>query len=307
MSASVIVGIHGLANKPEKPVLAEWWQSSIIEGLHKNENAADLPFDFELAYWANRLYKHPLHNDEAFHFDKLYNDEPYVEAVANTLKTKKDNFLDDLASKAFDLSGETLDLLKEKFGVNSAADAFLGKLLKDLNLYYQDQEKRTVLRDDLSQLLLSIQGSRIMIVAHSMGTIIAYDALTLLGQSNPDFEVDHFVTIGSPLGLPHVKGKIMEEFTHRGDAEERVRTPSVVKKRWVNFADRKDPVALDVHLGDDYGENKENVKCEDDLVHNDYRIKKRGENDFERNHHKSYGYLRTPEFSNLIKDFLSNT
>ena len=32
----IIVGIHGLANKPEKDVLAEWWVKSIREGLAKN-------------------------------------------------------------------------------------------------------------------------------------------------------------------------------------------------------------------------------------------------------------------------------
>ena len=143
-------------------------------------------------------------------------------------------------------------------------------------------------------------GRRIMLVAHSMGSIIAYDVLTLLGQSDPGFEVDHFVTIGSPLGLPHVRNKIVQEFTHRGDKEDRVRTPTVVKNRWVNFADRKDPVALDVHLGDDYGENAGGVACEDDLVHNDYRVT----DEKDRNRHKSYGYLRTPEFSALVKGFL---
>ncbi len=305
MGKPLVIGIHGLANKPEESELAGWWRSSIAEGLLKNQNAPDLKFDFELVYWADRLYKNHLHNDEAFYYDQLYNEEPYVEATAGTLKSNKDGFLDEVAAAAFDLGGETLDFLKARFGVNSLADAFLGKLLKDLNLYYEDEEKRAVLRDDLEQKLLAAPGRKIMLVAHSMGTIIAYDVLTLLGQSDPDFEIDHFVTIGSPLGLPHVKGKIIEEFTHRGDEDERVRTPSVVKKRWVNFADRKDPVALDVKLRDDYKKNKENVRCEDDLVFNDYRIKKRGKAEIDRNHHKSYGYLRTPEFSALLKRFVS--
>ena len=94
-----------------------------------------------------------------------------------------------------------------------------------------------------------------MLIAHSMGTIIAYDVLREIGHAknstyDPDFELAHFMTIGSPLGLPHVKAKILKE---RGYAP--VRTPSVVTERWVNYADRKDPVALDVHLRDDYAEN----------------------------------------------------
>lgn len=306
MSKPTIIGIHGLANKPEKNELAKWWKASILEGLRKNQNAADLEFEFEMVYWANHLYKNHLHNDEAFHFDQLYNDEPYVVAVKNTLKSKKDGLLEEFAAAAFDLGGETLDFLKAKFGIDSLADSVLGKLLKDLNLYYQNEKLRNILRMELSDALLTNHDRKIMIVAHSMGTIIAYDVLTLLGQSNPEFKIDHFVSIGSPLGLPHVKGKIIEEFTHRGNENERVRTPSVVINRWVNFADRKDPVALDVHLGNDFGPNRLGVRCEDDLVNNDYRIKKHGKSEFDRNHHKSYGYVRTPEFSALVKNFLSN-
>jgi len=301
----IVIGIHGLANKPEPGVLKEWWKASISEGVAKNENIANPNFDFEMVYWANHLYKNPLHDDANFDFDELYNSEPYVEAVPGTLKSKDDGLLDDIAIGAFDIGGGVLDFMKKRLGINRTADAVLGSLLKDLNLYYDDANKRTALRNELKTVLLAASNRKIMLVAHSMGTIIAYDVLTLLGQTNPEFEIDHFVTIGSPLGLPHVKGKIVEEFVHRGEKErDRIRTPSVVKTRWVNFADRKDPVALDVHLSDDYLEHH-GVQCTDDLVHNDYRIKKPGDDEPDRNHHKSYGYLRTPEISAVIKGFLT--
>ena len=307
MTAPLVIGIHGLANKPEKAVLKKWWRQAIEEGLRKNQNDSDAEFDFEMVYWADQLYVNSMHQKQDFYFDQQFNDEPYVEAAKGTLKFRKDGFFDSLAAKTFDLTGETLDLLKSRFGFDSLADALLGKLLKDLNLYYQNEDKKIGLRDTLKAALLAHPDRKIMLVAHSMGSIIAYDVLTLLGQTDPEFKVDHFVTIGSPLGLPHVKGKIVEEFTHRGTANERVRTPSVVTNKWVNFADRKDPVALDVHLRDDYGANRDEIQCEDDLVHNDYRIKKRGKDEAVRNHHKSYGYLRTPEFSELLKSFLSDT
>ncbi len=31
----VIVGIHGLANKPKKDILTDWWEKSIKERLNK--------------------------------------------------------------------------------------------------------------------------------------------------------------------------------------------------------------------------------------------------------------------------------
>lgn len=304
MTKTLIIGVHGLANKPPAPELSEWWLKSIKEGLLKNETISEPQFDFEMIYWADQLYKEPLHRDENFHFDQLFNTEPYEEAVKGSLKTRKARFLDAVAAKSFDLTGETLDILKSRFGFNSLADALLGKLLKDLNLYYENERIRTGLRGMLTEAFLAHKDRKVMIVAHSMGSIIAYDVLTLLGQSHPDYEVDHFVTIGSPLGLPHVKAKIIEEFKHRGSEGERVRTPSVVKQRWINYADRKDSVALDVRLADDFGKNRSGILCEDDLVYNDYRVKKLGDDQPSRNHHKSYGYLRTPEFSKLVKEFI---
>jgi hypothetical protein len=48
-----------------------------------------------------------------------------------------------------------------------------------------------------------------------------------------------------------------------------VRTPSIVAQ-WSNFADRRDPVAVDTHLADDYDENAQGVTVRDQLVLNTY-------------------------------------
>jgi hypothetical protein len=43
-----------------------------------------------------------------------------------------------------------------------------------------------------------------------MGSIVAYDVLRLIGDERPDFTIEHLVTIGSPLGLPYVRRKIIQ-------------------------------------------------------------------------------------------------
>ena len=110
-----------------------------------------------------------------------------------------------------------------------------------------------------------------------------------------------------------MKGKIIEERGYDKKAPKRVRTPSIVSQSWTNFADRLDPVALDSHLSDDYSENGKGIRVQDDLVLNDYRKPTKGKSgtmEMERdpegknNHHKSYGYLRTPELSELVKGFI---
>ena len=32
--ARVIIGVHGLGNKPDKDTLYEWWRLSMMEGIH---------------------------------------------------------------------------------------------------------------------------------------------------------------------------------------------------------------------------------------------------------------------------------
>ena len=44
------------------------------------------------------------------------------------------------------------------------------------------------------------------------------------------------------------------------------------------------------------------VRVKDDIVINDYRAPGQEK----RNHHKSYGYLRTPELSHLVAEFLAS-
>ncbi len=305
--AKVIIGIHGLSNKPARAIQAQWWIDSIKEGCRKNCNL-DLDFSFVDVYWADLLYKNPLHQLPEFSFDSLYDDEPYLPAEAGALKKYKEGFMDGLRAGAQSLLGGALDAAKSTLGMDQAADFVLQQKLKDLAFYYDPARRikdrkgklrvaREVLQEDLDQTLVSNQGHDIMLIAHSMGSIIAYDVLRKLGSRKPDpgVRVSHFVTIGSPLGLPHVKLNIEKINTH----DPRVRTPTIVTRSWINFADRKDPVAFDTHLSDDYGPNSGGVAVKDDLILNDY------EANGKPNHHKLFGYLRAPEVSEHIRDFLS--
>lgn len=308
----VVLGIHGLANKPMREELESWWRQSILEGL-ANIQAAHTDLDYRAVYWADLLYKQQQHNDEDFGFDALYNTEPYRKAKPGELVEYREGFGSWLRAAALDVGGTGLDVMKRHLGMSRFADWALGKIAKDLAFYYddsrqildRDQTKRRakeVLRDELKAAIREehAKGSEIMVVAHSMGSIIAYDALRDIGnEDGNNVAVPHFITIGSPLGLPHVKGKIIEE---RG-YDPRVRTPSIVTQSWTNFADRKDPVALDSRLRDDYAANRHDVRVRDDEVANDYHT---GEGDSrDENHHKSYGYLRTPEVSKCIAQFLA--
>jgi hypothetical protein len=305
-----IIGIHGLANKSPKPTLRRWWYDSIREGLRLNQGMADPSFKFEMVYWADLLYKYPLHDDADYGFDKLYNGQPYYGASKSALKKYDDGWFDRVRAEATEIAGKGLEAVKETFGVSRLADSLLERVLKDLAYYWdptkkirdRDNRRHTVhkvLDDECSNALIKHRDDEIMLISHSMGTIISYNVLREIGKTDRGFNLPYYVTIGSPLGLSHVKHRTKED-------RKEARSPSIVTERWVNLSDKRDPVAFDTHLRDDYGPNALGVRVVDDLVLNDYDYEKHQGHASKPNPHKSYGYLRTPEMSQIIAEFLAS-
>jgi len=91
--SGVIVGIHGLANKPEKALLSQWWEQSIREGL-ANIGVHNADFEFIMVYWADLLYKHHQHQDHDLDFDILYLNEPYIPAEPGALKEYREGWFE---------------------------------------------------------------------------------------------------------------------------------------------------------------------------------------------------------------------
>ncbi len=285
---AVVIGIHGLANKPPVADKPGYWQKALIEGLKRNcgKTTDYLPFDF--VYWADLRYPAPipfLDNPEPYYPDR--GSDPFPD-----YRTSKWSQIINVATR---IAGDEVDFLDLHTGVTRAGDFVLERVLTDLGAYYSDEVFRNEVRGRLTDKLKQYKGSRIMLIGHSMGSIIGYDVLRILGRDDPQFRVDHFVTIGAPLGLPHVKFKISQE-------NDLVRTPSVVG-RWTNFADRRDVVAVEAKLADDYEPNDQGVKVADVPVINAYRSPLDRYPPDRPNYHKSYGYLRTPEMSNVVRAF----
>ena len=140
------------------------------------------------------------------------------------------------------------------------------------------------------------KGYEILILAHSMGSIIAFDVLTFL---RPETPIHTFVTIGSPLGLPVVVSKIASEYKKKTNGKTLMATPPGVQKNWFNLADISDNVALNYKLNDDFSPNTHGVAPIDFLVVNDYEIQNK------RNPHKSFGYLRSSEMSAIVNEFIA--
>jgi hypothetical protein len=140
-------------------------------------------------------------------------------------------------------------------------------------------------------------GDRLLLVGHSMGSIIAYDALWELHHvEGIEHCVDCLLTIGSPLGMRYVQKRL------NGSKEPHpCRYPGNIRS-WVNISARGDLVALDPSLGNDFGEMVArryigSIDDRSDCIFNYYR------DDRGLNVHKSYGYLVNPVVGQVITDW----
>jgi hypothetical protein len=146
--------------------------------------------------------------------------------------------------------------------------------------------RATTIRAMLKQVLRQAwqDGERVLLIGHSLGSVIAYDTLWELSRSEPvGLKVDLFMTLGSPLGSRFINRRIC------GAAyplEERY--PSNIRQ-WANFSARAEMTSLHPELLPFFREMLdlgllESLTDEVDL-YNYFR------GDLGLNVHKSYGYL----------------
>jgi len=89
-----------------------------------------------------------------------------------------------------------------------------------------------------------------VVVAHSLGSVVAYEALC----ARPDWSVRGLVTLGSPLGIRNVILDRLQPAPQRVARSWRGTWPPQLTS-WANIADRADFVALVKRLGPVFGEN----------------------------------------------------
>ncbi|GAA2275618.1 hypothetical protein GCM10009853_032190 [Glycomyces scopariae] len=115
-----------------------------------------------------------------------------------------------------------------------------------------------------------------VVIAHSLGSVAAYEALHLATQPIP-----HFITLGSPLGLPAVSYGHLD----LPRSTKRPRWPLVVQ-RWTNLRSRRDPFA---------------IRGLQTLFEAGSNIEEHTVNSFGRNPHRLTGYLESTEFITALR------
>jgi hypothetical protein len=155
------------------------------------------------------------------------------------------------------------------------------------------------IREGLAAVLMppAERGDRIMVLAHSFGSVIAYDTLWQLAhEDRSPVRIDLLVTLGSPLSTRfvrrHVKG------AHLAGPK---RYPNNIR-RWCNFAAKGEHVAFHPRLRPLFSEMIELGLVEDIEdridIYNHFHTEKG------INPHKSYGYLAHTEVGKVVGDWV---
>lgn len=296
----VIIVIHGLDNKPPSWLLRYWSAKAIREGL-RNIGRSRFFFKVKLVYWADILHPVPLSPFVSDKKSPRYIENPYVKGerhiIRNEPGSRKLRILDKVSS-ALDavFLGKKGIINLEKF-----TDALMKRIFRDVDDYFNSilASNHARVRDEICErlrsMLLRYADREIMLVSHSMGTVISYDVLSRYD----DTRADRFITIGSPLGLPFIMNKIMNDPAKKKKSRSSLRTPDNVMKSWHNMADPDDRIALVYKLAGKFKPNRKKIAPVDMLIENNYIYEKK------RNPHNLFGYLRTPEIARLFDEFLS--
>ncbi|MTD53603.1 serine peptidase [Amycolatopsis pithecellobii] len=112
----------------------------------------------------------------------------------------------------------------------SAARLFAMTFSRELNTYLSDRHAREAARLAVADAIGALRPD--VVVAHSLGSIVAYE--TLWAHQNHDVRL--FVTLGSPLAMPGVVADRLEP------CDENRKPPRVA--HWINIADPGDIAAV---------------------------------------------------------------
>jgi len=300
-----IIYIHGRDYKPDKQKLLNNWQDALRYGIKRDfgEDTLEL-FDSvyqDMSYYGDTsnqfLSKHKepyqkYHDiddrkQSLFHLKK-YKSEEFNKENYNKLRGKSfiPKFLADLISPflyfiglgKFIVSKSAIDM-KEYWREDSDFSIKVSQPLKDMLL--------ASLKDD----------KNILLISHSLGTMIAYDLLWEFSYLNEhtklkEKKLNTFITLGSPLGDETAKK------TLRGrDVSEESSYPNNISK-WYNIAAEDDYIAHDQTISDEF-KSLNNIK---DI--RNYNLSLRyGKS----NPHHATGYLISPELVKIVVDWLKES
>jgi hypothetical protein len=234
----IVVYVHGNGNKVREELLKRQWDVALF--------GRDVGAASRMAYWAPLLHPVPLPDPEFDEAEQLAGPEPeaLVEAATEAAPPELEAYAREMAYTAEALvDGEQLEataaaaLPLPREARTRAFEQLVKVTFKDVHAYFfrdYAERMRAVVRAAIAGI-----DEPFVVVAHSLGTIIAYDVLR--EEASSPHEVPLLVTVGSPLGVKEIQDLVARP----------LEVPACVRA-WLNASDFRDIVALDHTLRPEY-------------------------------------------------------
>lgn len=241
---AAVVGVHGIAQQYKGPHhLASTWLPSLQDGVHfaGGELTAD---DFAMAFYGN-LFRQPrtpsagvpgltaadLDDGDTELLELCWREaariDPAVPAPADATMARTPRAVQ-----------RALNALSQSSFFSGIGERTLVGVLKQVQLYFNNPHVRARALRSLED---AVTGDTRVLIGHSLGSVVAYEALS----AHPEWRVHTLVTLGSPLGI----SKIVFDRLNPVPVGGRGFFPGSVVA-WVNMAAPGDVVALVKRLAD---------------------------------------------------------
>lgn len=301
-----ILLIHGRHYKPGKSDLRKLWLDAIRFGIgrdHPSKLAALNAAKIDFVYYGDisnvflsAAYGEPVPDDLADRKASLADLKQYKKSQFNKSTYQDLPGYNPWMEAAADLFAGALNL----FGLS---DNIIESVAPDMKEYWANYQFGSDVRSVFTNAIIKAmkRDGDICIVAHSLGTMIAYDVLWKLSyyseyRGKPwNRDVDLFISLGSPLADETVKDNLKG-----ASLPEQDRYPRNIDD-WLNIAAEDDYISHDQHVLGDYRAMKR-LGYTNSIV--DKRIYNLAIRDGKSNPHNGVGYLIHPSMAQAIADWL---
>jgi hypothetical protein len=294
MATKQIVYVPGKNPKPEPAVHRELLWRTLVEGVRRADRAvagtlqAGLP-QFHLVSW-NYLYYH-VYKDST-------KDIPWIDALISKHGPTQQDMREARAWNIW-LSRFLLTLADHVPLLIRMLPEEVRSTAHEVDRYFNnaDDVARRI-RDLLKRTLRPMleQQDDVLLIGHSLGSVIAYDTLWELShQEGVKGRVD-FLTLGSPMGLHYIQRRLLGTNDRQGRSY-----PDLIR-RWINFSAEGDVTALNQNFKESFHAMLELglVESIEDHCHGIYNYFRSDEG---LNCHRSYGYMVSPAVGSIIADW----
>lgn len=258
-----VVGVHGIGKQllGEQTLLKEW-QPAVADGLRRAKgDVAVSGLDMTMAFYGD-LFRpagemlgvgDPLFGaadvKDGFERELLLE---WWRAAAETDPAVVSPGANTLIPTPRSVQAALRALSRSRFFAGIALRAMVLDL-KQVHRYLVDTDVRERAR---GRVLEAIGDDTRVVVAHSLGSVVAYEALC----ARPGHGVRALITIGSPLGIPNLILHRLEPPPFGLGGVVRAEWPGGPDLTWTNVADDGDVVALVKDLRSAFGESVRSIK-----------------------------------------------